>query len=78
MKKPGVHRKGAGLFFGRGVEDSYNHFGVEKRKQRNKERRYVMQPDVSMFSWYVWGAIIVGTFLMTLIGTWLIARRWQE
>jgi hypothetical protein len=32
LKKPGVHRKGAGLFFGRGVKGSYNHFGVEKKK----------------------------------------------
>jgi len=39
-----------------------------------------MQPDVSvyMFSWYVWGVLIIGTFLMTLIGTWLIVRRWEE
>jgi len=39
-----------------------------------------MQPEtvVPMFAWYVWGALIMGTFLMTLIGTWLIVRRWEE
>jgi len=38
------------------------------------------QPEISMFSWYVWGAIFVGTFLMTFIGTWIIMqkRRWEE
>jgi hypothetical protein len=38
-------------------------------------------PDVIadlMFSWYVWGAIFIGTALMTVIGTWLITRRWPE
>ncbi len=36
-----------------------------------------MDPAVmtSMFSWYVWFGVIIGTFLMTLIGTWLVARR---
>jgi uncharacterized membrane protein len=29
-------------------------------------------------SWAVWGLLIVGTFLMTVIGTWLIARRWEK
>ncbi len=31
------------------------------------------QVDVSAYmgSWYVWGAIFVGTFLMTFIGTWI-------
>ncbi|OPX94938.1 MAG: hypothetical protein A4E62_01797 [Syntrophorhabdus sp. PtaU1.Bin002] len=28
--------------------------------------------------WTVWGIIILGTFTMTLLGTWLIARRWEE
>ena len=39
-----------------------------------------MQPDpcVLMFPWYVWWTLIVGTFLMTAIGTWLITRRWKE
>jgi hypothetical protein len=26
----------------------------------------------------VWGVILLGTFLMTLIGTWLIVRRWEK
>jgi len=36
-----------------------------------------MDPVVlsSMFSWYVWFGLIIGTFLMTWIGTWLVARR---
>jgi hypothetical protein len=38
------------------------------------------QPEISMFAWYVWGAIFVGTFLMTFIGTWIVIkkRRWEE
>jgi ABC-type antimicrobial peptide transport system permease subunit len=36
-----------------------------------------MDPVVmtSMFSWYVWSGVIIGTFLMAVIGTWLVARR---
>ena len=36
-----------------------------------------MEPAVMnpMVSWYVWFGLIIGTFLMTLIGTWLVARR---
>ena len=39
-----------------------------------------MQPDSSvlMFPWYVWWTLIIATFLMTIIGTWLITRRWRE
>jgi len=39
-----------------------------------------MQPDASQFmlAWYVWGGIMIGTFFMTVIGTWLIARGWDE
>jgi hypothetical protein len=37
-----------------------------------------MKPELSLWSWYVWGVILLGTFLMTLIGTWLIARRWEK
>jgi len=35
------------------------------------------QVDVSAYmgAWYVWGAIFVGTFLMTFVGTWLISRK---
>jgi hypothetical protein len=48
-------------------------------KKRNKGRLF-MQPDVSeyMLAWYVWGGLIIGTFLMTVIGTWLIARGWDK
>jgi len=31
-----------------------------------------------VMSWTVWGLLIVGTFVMTVVGTWLIARRWQK
>jgi hypothetical protein len=31
-----------------------------------------------MFAWYVWAFIILGTFLFTLIGTWMVARRMEE
>jgi len=31
-----------------------------------------------MVSWYVWLGLIIGTFLMTLIGTWLVARRMKK
>jgi hypothetical protein len=40
------------------------------------------QVDVSAYmgAWYVWGAIFIGTFLMTFIGTWIISKkgRWDE
>ena len=29
-------------------------------------------------SWVVWGLILAGTFVMTVLGTWLIARRWTK
>jgi hypothetical protein len=29
-------------------------------------------------SWIVWGLLIAGTFIMTVLGTWLIARRWKK
>ncbi len=34
------------------------------------------QVDVSAYmgAWYVWGAIFVGTFLMTFIGTWIVIK----
>jgi ABC-type antimicrobial peptide transport system permease subunit len=35
-------------------------------------------PSVLLFPWYIWWSLIIGTFLMTVIGTWLIARRWKE
>ena len=31
-----------------------------------------------MISWYVWFGLIMGTFLMTLIGTWLVGRRMKK
>jgi len=39
-----------------------------------------MQPELfdPMVSWYVWFSLIIGTFIMTLVGTWLIARRFKE
>ncbi|OPX99695.1 MAG: hypothetical protein A4E59_00209 [Syntrophorhabdus sp. PtaB.Bin027] len=39
-----------------------------------------MQPDTTtlMLPWYIWWIMIVGLFLMTFIGTWLITRRWSE
>ncbi len=37
-----------------------------------------MGPELSMFSWYVWGLLLFGTFVMTLVGTWLIVRRWEK
>jgi hypothetical protein len=39
-----------------------------------------MQPALfdPMVSWYVWFGLIIGTFIMTLVGTWLIARRFKE
>jgi ABC-type antimicrobial peptide transport system permease subunit len=29
-------------------------------------------------AWTVWVLLIIGTFLMTVVGTWLIARRWEK
>ena len=39
-----------------------------------------MQPEVvdPMLPWYVWISIMIGTFIFTLIGTWLVARRMEE
>ncbi len=31
-----------------------------------------------MFAWYVWGFVFVATAVMTVVGTWLITRRWPE
>jgi hypothetical protein len=35
-------------------------------------------PGVLMSPWYVWWILIIGLFLMTFVGTWLITRRWEE
>ena len=46
-----------------------------------KGRGYYMDPNMLNdlhSSWYVWWAMIIGTFLMTFIGTWLITRGWKE
>jgi len=39
-----------------------------------------MQPttEILMHPWYVWWALIIGLFLMTFIGTWIITRRWDK
>jgi hypothetical protein len=39
-----------------------------------------MQPETvdPTVAWVVWGLILVGTFVMTVLGTWLIARRWKK
>jgi hypothetical protein len=39
-----------------------------------------MQPDPAelMFPWTIWWILIIGLFLMTFIGTWIITRRWKE
>lgn len=39
-----------------------------------------MEPAIGnlMFAWYIWGLIFVGTALMTIIGTYLITRGWEE
>lgn len=31
-----------------------------------------------MFPWYVWWVMIIGLFLMTFIGTFIITRRWDK
>ncbi len=36
-----------------------------------------VQTDL-MFPWYVWWIMVVGLFLMTFIGTYIITRRWDE
>ncbi len=35
----------------------------------------IIDPNLS---WTVWGLLMVGTFVMTVVGTWLIARRWDK
>lgn len=39
-----------------------------------------MQPDTAtlMYPWYYWWIMIIGLFLMTMVGTWLITRGWKE
>lgn len=39
-----------------------------------------MQPATvdPTLSWIIWGALIAATFIMTVVGTWLIARRWEK
>ncbi len=29
-------------------------------------------------AWAVWAVMIVGNFLLAVIGTWLMVRRWEE
>jgi hypothetical protein len=31
-----------------------------------------------MFPWYIWWSMIIGLFLMTFIGTYIVTRRWDE
>lgn len=31
-----------------------------------------------MLSWYVWGSLFIFTALFTVIGTYLVTRRWPE
>jgi hypothetical protein len=39
-----------------------------------------MQPETidPTTAWIVWGLVLAGTFVMTVFGTWLIARRWKK
>ncbi len=39
-----------------------------------------MEPDTTILAhpWYIWWAMVIGLFLMTFIGTWIITRRWDE
>ncbi len=36
-----------------------------------------VQPDL-MFPWYVWWIMVVGLFLMTFVGTYIVTRGWEE
>ena len=44
----------------------------------------IMQPvdpelvESLMSAWYVWASVFVFAFLFTIIGTWLVTRRWEE
>lgn len=31
-----------------------------------------------MFPWYIWWLMVIGLFLMTFIGTYIVTRRWDE
>jgi hypothetical protein len=48
------------------------------------KRRRPMEPVAPevvaelMFSWYVWGTLFVFTAIFTVVGTYLVTRRWQE
>ncbi len=31
-----------------------------------------------MTSWYVWGSVFAFAFVFTIVGTYLVTRRWEE
>jgi hypothetical protein len=31
-----------------------------------------------MSAWYVWGAVFAVAFIFTIVGTYLVTRRWEE
>ena len=39
-----------------------------------------MQAEIvdPMLPWYVWIIMMIGTFIFTVVGTWLVARRMEE
>ena len=39
-----------------------------------------MQPETFdlMFPWYVWIIMMIGTFIFTVVGTFIVARRIDE
>ena len=38
-----------------------------------------MQPEIDlMFPWYVWIIMMIGTFVFTVVGTFLVSRRIEK
>jgi len=59
--------------FGGEVRDLRN--GGIKKKGGELMQQATVDPTIA---WTVWAILIIGTFLMTVIGTWLIARGWVK
>jgi ABC-type antimicrobial peptide transport system permease subunit len=55
--------------------DAKNSLGTTLKAQGDFMQSVTVDPTIS---WIVWGLLLVGTFVMTVLGTWLIARRWKK
>jgi ABC-type antimicrobial peptide transport system permease subunit len=58
-------------------EDALPQTGNYKPVSISFSRRVIMHAEVVdlMFPWYVWIIMMIGTFIFTVVGTFLVARR---